>query len=247
MHLSISEIRCYLQCPQLHYFRYVERIKKPQRASVTMGIVYDRVTQLFYQRMLNKEELPSSRELSEMILNEIAQLKDDTDWGEETPEKAAEKIMTAAELYQKEVEKIEPVTFQDRFEVAFDNREWTFLGYIDLIAKDGIVIDNKLLTRTPTQVDVDNDLQLTAYSFGYWHKYGELPKNLCLDCVILTKKPKFVRLETKRTHEDISRFLRQLGAWGDAIASGIVYPNPTGWWCSEKSCSYWQECRALWG
>lgn len=247
MHISISEIRCYLQCPQMHQFRYIERIKKPSPVNMTMGIVYDSVTRLFYQRMLAGLGVPDEELVNTAILAEVNRLKDNTDWQEETPEKVVEQVMAAAGLYREAVKEIKPKVYQDRFEVAFDNRPWTFLGFMDLVTEDGEVIDNKLLTRTPPQADVDSDLQLTGYAFGYWHKYGELPKALYLDCIILNKKPKFVRLETKRTEADINKFLRQLGAWWDAITSGVVYPNPNGWWCSEKSCSYWNECNALWG
>lgn len=248
MHVSISEIKCYLQCPQQHYFRYAEKIKKPSPVNVTMGRVYDTVTQLFYQRLLAGQGMPDEELVKVVIENEVKRLQPDTDWQGETPEKAIEQVVAAAKLYREEgINGVRPRTYQDRFEVAFDNRSWTFLGFMDLVSEDGQVIDNKLLTRTPNQADVDSDLQLTAYAFGYWHKYGELPRSLRLDCAILTKTPKLVRLETRRTGADISRFLKQLGAWGDAITGRVVYPNPNGWWCSEKACAYWNECKALWG
>jgi RecB family exonuclease len=247
MHISISEIKCFLQCPQQRYFRYVERVKKPSPVNITKGIVYDSITRLFYQRILAGQGLPDEELIKAAILAEVNRLKDSTDWQEETPENVIEQVTAAAKLYREAVQEIRPKTYQDRFEVAFDNRPWTFLGFMDLVTEDGEVIDNKLLTRTPPQADVDADLQLTAYAFGYWHKYGELPKSLRLDCVILNKTPKFVRLETKRTEADLNRFLRQLGAWGDMITSGVVYPNPNGWWCGPKNCAYFEECQALWG
>ncbi|MGB9885847.1 MAG: PD-(D/E)XK nuclease family protein [Moorellales bacterium] len=246
MHISISEVRCYLQCPQQHYFRYVQRVRKPSPVSITMGRVYDTITQLFYQRLLAGQELPDEELVRVAIENEVKRLQPETDWQEETPGKAIEQITAAAKLYREAVQEIKPKVYQDRFEVAFENRSWTFLGFMDLVTENGEVIDNKLLTRTPNQTDVDADLQLTAYAFGYWHKYGELPKALRLDCVILNKTPKFVRLETQRTEADITKFLRQLGVWGDMIIGGIVYPNPAGWWCSPKSCAYFEECQALW-
>ena len=245
MHISISEIKCYLQCPQQHYFRYIERIKKPSPVAITKGIAYDSITRLFYQRMLAGQGLPDEELVNTAIVSEVDRI--DTDWQEETPEKVVEQVTAAAKLYREAAQEIRPKTYQDRFEVAFNNRPWTFLGFMDLVTEDGEVVDNKLLTRTPNQADVDSDLQLTAYAFGYWHKYGELPKSLRLDCVILNKTPKFVRVETKRTEADINKFLRQLGVWGDMITQGIVYPNPNGWWCSEKSCGYWNECQILWG
>lgn len=247
MHISVSEIKSFLQCPQQHYFRYVEKIKKPSSVSLTKGIVYDSVTRLFYQRILTGQGIPDEELIKTTIISEVERLKQDTDWQEETPEKVIEQVTVAAELYREVVKDIKVKDYQVRFEVAFENRPWTFLGFIDLITEDEIVKDNKLLTKTPNQADVDSDLQLTAYAFGYWHKYGKLPKALYLDCVILNKTPKFVSIETKRTEAMINEFLRCLGVWGDMIANGIVYTNPIGWWCSEKYCSYWNECKALWG
>ena len=244
MHISISEIKSFLQCPQQRYFRYYERIKKPWALPITKGIIYDSITRLFYQRMLAGQGIPDEELVKVAIQTEVSRLVDNTDWREETPEKAVEQVAAAARLYREVVRELRPKTYQDRFEIAFDNRPWTFLGFMDLITEDGEVVDNKLLSRTPTQADADSDLQLTAYAFGYQHKYGELPKALRLDCVILNKTPKFVKLETHRVETDINKFLRQLGAWGEMIFGGIDYPNPNGWHCP---CAYIEECKNIWG
>ncbi len=241
-HYSVSELNAYLQCPEAWYHRYVTRVSKPAPVPLARGRMYDAVLNRSYTtgKDLN---------IGEVALAAINGLTIHFDEGQSV-EELVQLVTEAAALYFEEglpaIIKQGILAVQDRFEVGFDDQKWTFLGFMDLVTADEWVVDNKLYSRTPSQDDVDQDMQLTAYAFGYLQKYGRLPAGLAIDAVVLNKKPKFVRVETKRTEEDIERFLKILGAAVAMMEQGLVVPRPGGWYCSPKSCQYWVECHERW-
>jgi hypothetical protein len=247
MHLSISEINTWLKCPELHYHKYVLRVRKPAPVAVAEGILYDRLVGELTTLHRDGRPLPSDATLKAWAQHYLGEF--DVDWSQDgaTPEAVVDLAVRAAALFAAEIlPQLRPVEIQARFEIEFENRPWSFLGFIDLIEDGHIVVDNKLLSRSPTQADVDQDLQLTAYAAGYQWLYGRLPEKLRFDCVIKTKTLKVARIETVRTEEQIERFYRALGAWADAITSGVVFPRPAGWHCGRETCQYWQECHERW-
>lgn len=244
-YFSISEIKVALQCGAQHWFRYTLQLRKPSPVAVARGAAYDRALQALYEaRLAGREpDVEEAERAAEAYWTEA-----EVDWQDEDPEAAREQVRQAIRLYYAEVwPYIRPAAFQDRFEIEFHNTDWTFIGFIDLVTEDGQVRENKLYTRTPNQDDADRDLQLTAYALGYQQKYGRLPERLGLDCVVLTKTPKVVRIDTVRTQADIDRFLAVLGQAVLLIESGIVVPRPGGWYCSPTACQYWRECHQTFG
>lgn len=249
MHLSISEIKCYLTCPEMHYHKYVRRAKKPLPVAVAEGIVYDKLTGHLTELHRDGKPLLSEPEIRAFAADILGGL--DVDWSADegaTPEGVVALATEATQLFIAEIlPGLRPLDTQARFEIEFENRPWTFLGFMDLIEEGHIVVDNKLYGRTPAQSDVDEDLQLTAYAAGYQWLHGRLPEKLRLDCVIKNKKLKVARIETTRTEEQVERFFRSLGAWGDLIIGGnAVFPRPGGWHCGPKACQYWLECHERW-
>ena len=123
-----------------------------------------------------------------------------------------------------------------------DDFPFYLMGIWDLIERDGTIVDNKSYKRTPTQQDLDKDLQFTAYAMGYRATHGEIEPGLRMDAVIKTKNPKAVQLYTKRTNDDCRWLLGLIEGVGKAIESGTFYPNPNGWHCSPKFCGFWDKC-----
>lgn len=244
LQFSVSELTSYLQCPEAWYQRYVLGIRKPVPSSVAAGRAYDGALNALLAARLNGAEVDSEQ----AVMQGLRKIDgSDIQWSEgEDPRILKDLVAEALSLYLEQGAKRLPAAVQDRFEVEFEDAAWTFVGYIDLVTQDGWIVDNKLLSRTPTQQDADDNLQLTAYAFGYSQKYGRLPEGLALDCVVKNKTLKFVTVETRRTEKDINRFLRILGQAADMMASGIVLPRPGGWYCSPTACQYWAECHERW-
>ncbi|MGB6068193.1 MAG: PD-(D/E)XK nuclease family protein [Desulfomonilaceae bacterium] len=119
------------------------------------------------------------------------------------------------------------------------------VGYVDHILKmpDGRItlIDLKTAARKPSQLQVDQNLQLTAYSLGA-KTLGFEPDELTLrmDYLIKTTTPDLAIYETSRTDEDRRKFIKMLTRVWKGIECSIFYPNRS-YLCS--SCGYQTHCR----
>jgi len=118
-------------------------------------------------------------------------------------------------------------------------------GYIDVIEHgiDGsiVVADLKTAARKPSDSQVSQNVQLTAYSLGAG-ALGFDPEvlTLRLDVLVKTKEPKMVRMETTRTNDDRDRFLKLAKSVWKGIKRDVWFPKHD-WHCSQ--CSYSQPCK----
>lgn len=249
-HFSVSELKCYLTCPEQWYHRYVAKTKKPMPSAVVEGLMYDDLLNNLFKAQSTMEArkafVKSNPDMVRRSAEEALKRFGEVQYDEgETAESIVADVLDALNVYLLNADDEPTVAIQDWFHVDFEGLPWQFIGVMDRVGQ-GIVIDNKLFGRTPVQDDVDNDIQLTAYALGYMHRYGELPKSLRLDCIIKNKVKKFVRVETTRTQADVDRFLKILVAAAGAMIAGEVVPHPMGWHCSVKMCQYWPECHERW-
>jgi len=249
-HFSVSELKCYLTCPEQWYHRYVVKTKKPMPSAVVEGLAYDDVLSHLHKshptmearRAFVKGSPQAMKQTVEDALNRFGDIEYDEG---ETRDALIADVLDAVNVYLANSDDEPTLAIQEWFHVDFEGLPWQFIGVMDRILQ-GVVVDNKLFGRTPTQEDVDEDLQLTAYALGYMHQHGSLPQKLRLDCVIKNKVKKFVQLETTRTQADVDRFLRILVAAAKAMNEGLVIPRPIGWQCKKAACQYWPECHERW-
>ncbi len=124
--------------------------------------------------------------------------------------------------------------------MVFENVAYTLKGIIDLIEEDGTIVDHKCSKRSPSQVDIDRDIQLSAYQLAYRSIHGQDPKGLRYDYIVRNKAPKTLQCYTERSERDLARFLKLLGYVSKAIEQDIYYPNE-GMLCSM--CGYREMCK----
>ena len=112
------------------------------------------------------------------------------------------------------------------------------VGVTDLLTKKR-VWDYKIVGKTP---DADNSLQLSFYSVA--HDVADVG----FFAFIKTKTPTVKLIPTKRKP-------RKTKQWLDAVVARVAMgiskkiwtpcEGELSWWCSEKWCSVWKECRGF--
>lgn len=103
------------------------------------------------------------------------------------------------------------------------------MGIWDLITKDGWIVDNKFFAKTPSQADLDKDIQMSFYSLAYRLLFNEPEKGIRLDCVIKNKNKKTFQIATNRTTEELQWTVNLINETAKAMETGIYPPNPSGW------------------
>ncbi len=243
-HLSPSSLKLFLRCPASYMFKYIYGIKTPSTSYFAKGRALHKGLEVNYLQKINtRQDLPLSdvhdaaadefeKQATEIVLEEgedLGAIKDQT--------------LNLVALYHAEISPtIQPVAVERKFVVDIPETDYEMVGIIDLIDDQGNIRDTKHYGRTPSESDIHGDLQLTTYSFLYREATGKIENGVHLDCLIETKVPKVVRLDSSRTERDINRLVNISRTVIQSIKNGDFYPNPTGFMCSEKGCNFWEIC-----
>lgn len=117
-------------------------------------------------------------------------------------------------------------------------------GYIDLIEKDDTIVEFKTSNQAMNQNNLDDHIQLTAYSYAYQMLYQKSPGLLKLINLVKTKRPRLITLEMDRKRLDYPRFFYLAKCILKGIRSKIFFPR-TSFMC--KDCEYGEPCRSWQG
>jgi len=108
-----------------------------------------------------------------------------------------------------------------------------------------IAVDNKTAKQPYAQATVDEDLQMTSYSYllaSNRYVFPTAEVNCRFDVMRKLKKPKFEQHYTTRTTAQRRRFAKLVNEILAAIDAKTFYPN-RGWMCGdcqfEKACEEW--------
>ena len=151
-HLSPSQINTLNSCEAKWYFRYVEGIKTPPSAALTLGSSYDDAQSTYYTKKIEKDELTVDQVVDAFVTS-FDHRKPDTEWtNDENPDEIRSTGIGLVKEYQKVIAPdIEPVSVQKKYQVRFKGVDWELIGFADLETIDGTIKDNKTSKRTPTK------------------------------------------------------------------------------------------------
>ena len=247
-HLSCSQINLYMQCPLKYKFLYLDNLPKPFRPSGLAfgGAVHGALAWLHKQRM-NGNNVNLEKVLKIFDADWYAQ-KLDTEIRFRNGEAEDRLVVLGKEIlslyfnrpYKKpvgaEVPFVLPLVNLQTGEKLDINIE----GYIDLIEKDDTIVEFKTSSQTMNQTDIDDHLQLTAYSYAYKMLYQRPPKTLKLIDLVKTKRPKIVCLQINSETLNYQRFFNLAKQVLRSIRSRIFFPR-TSFMC--KDCEYAKPCK----
>lgn len=167
-------------------------------------------------------------------------------WIGETAETARENTIRALKTHvEKLAPSIQPRAVEQRVRVKLGaDIPFDLLAILDLVTTDNRVIDAKFYGRMKSQADVDSDGQMTLYALAYLYEYDDVPTELALAISTRTHTPSAKMLSTRRTWEQINWQLEnQLKPVFRGIAAGVFPARDDGWWCSQKWCAFYEQCK----
>lgn len=255
-HISYSQLYVYLQCPLKYRFHYIDRLEPDfTSASLAFGQGIHQAVASFFQSALEGEHLTADNMVD--VYREAWRecdgppIRYDKGCTEDKLLKKAADILTL--WHNRQDPTVEVYGVEEEFNLNVSSKVDyptsglpPLVGYVDHILKlpNGSVtlIDLKTAARKPTQLQVDQNLQVTAYSLGA-EALGFNPDELTLrmDYLIKTATPDVVTYETSRTDEDRRKFVKMLTRVWKGIEHSIFYPKHD-WYCGS-SCGYQSQCR----
>ena len=253
-YLSASRITQYLMCPLKYHLQYEEQVPWDFTPSnLVLGSAVHAALEAYF-RTWGSDGI-------ELPLEELSTLFCDY-WDRETEGKQLEPKVDAKQLKQvglgllsafsKTVEPCSVRAVEEKFRVPLVNPETgeyliDLVGIFDLIETDDTgsptIIDHKTCAKRPSDRDLDQHLQLTAYGYAT-RILQELTGDsilLRINCLVKNKKPVFEHRYTVRTPDHDQRFFRLASDILHALEQDAFPPNP-GWVCGScqiKSHCYW--------
>jgi len=214
-HLSISSLTKYEECPRCFWLQYIAGFKdKPSPAMALGSEVHFAIA-----------EYHCNREPRHKIGKDACKL---------------------FETYTEAVRPSQIGEVEFRFKVPFENLAtgerlpFKLKGFVDGIdRKTGWLFEHKTSKSIWKMEDVDTNIQATAYAYGYFMTYGELPKGIRFQILRKLVKPKIQFLETYRTMEDLVWFWNWARNLADGMEQGEFDPKETRFGYHHRLCSYY--------
>ena len=246
-HLSYSQISLYLKCPAQYYHKYVLGMETPNSVYFFEGKCLHHVLEQTGIRWtkkgkhLNRDD--AKKEYEKFFEKNEGAVEN---WFDVTPDQVISRAISFIEIlfggFGQLLEEIQPAMVGKKPAVEVKWRKVfagvPVVGVTDLLT-DKRVWDYKIVGKTP---DADNSLQLSFYSVA--HNLADVG----FFAFLKTKKPTVKLVPTKRRP-------RKTKQWLDAVVSRVAMgiskkiwtpcEGELSWWCSEKWCFVWKECRGF--
>jgi putative RecB family exonuclease len=232
LHISHSQIFTYLNCSLKYYFSYVEgRMPEHRPAAMLFGSAIHAAIARYYKGVQKKGK-PEPLSLHQDLFHDGQLL---------------------VKIFYESAQPMEVVGVEEPYSsILFDEEgnptDFKLIGIVDCIQrdKDGnlIIIDNKTANRAYSQDKIEQDLQMTVYSYlaaasrlvptksKTLHRFDVLVK--------LKKEPRLDLYHTTRTAADRKRLAKTISRVLKGIEVGVFFPNP-GWMCQD--CMHANACK----
>lgn len=242
-----SEIAMFLKCGKSWEFRYIQGIKTPPKAALTVGSSVDAgVTRNLAQKIETKKDLTVD-EVLDVYSTDFEIRASETEWGDDN--RGEQKDMGAKLIklhHEAFAPKIDPATVQEKFVIETD-AGFNIGGTIDLTEKDGTIADTKTSKSKYDENAVFRALQPAVYDFAYEALNGKKAKSFRYDVLIKPTKTLPARsqqVEAQVTPDDRSWLFETIHSVDKAIKAGVALPaSDTSWACSKEWCGFWDRCK----
>jgi len=262
LHISHSQIFTYTACSLKYRFMYVES-RRPERISIALpfgGAIHAGIER-FYRSLKDTNQRESLDVLEDVFVKNLRQEVDHTDvpviYKKEAPDKDAviqmgrgllKAFYDSVDLAGMKIVAVELPLSARMYTPNGEATEMKLVGILDLLLENEdrelLVVDHKTSARKKSQSTVDDELQMTAYSYllaasGYAYPSDET--NCRMDVLRKLKTPKMEYYHTVRTRADRKRFAKVVSAVLSGIENRVFFPNKS-WLCSD--CQYSKACEA---
>ena len=241
--LSPSQANTYLTCPAKWYFRYLLGLTEPATGALALGKAFHATLATNFRRKLTSGRDMDAAEVHEMFEQEWILASDEVElrYDEDAAELAAtgEALVTA--YISKAAGSIEPRAVEQAVDGEIAGVK--VRGIVDVLDRNGRVLDFKTASKRPNGITAEHGLQLTTYAMVTPGASGSCR----LDTVTKTKTVQVIQ-QTYEVGAEERRFAAALYPMvRDSIRDGVYPPHRGSPLCSRRHCGYWRECEREFG
>lgn len=233
-HLSNSSLKTYLNCPKQWAHKYLEGMRGTVGVALIKGSAVDHAADVNWQQKRKSGDdlsIDDAQELAEgMFRQKVDEAggRTEVDWhGNSFPEALQSALKLTARHMRDHAPLYTPTATQVRVSRKLDSGR-DFIGFIDAVTEDGVVIDVKSGNRKLPQRDADTDLQPGAYAFGL----GRPVDFVYLRVIDSGRAPVHSEMVTTRRSQAGVEWFETLANDVDRAIDAGVFPANPGWSCS---------------
>lgn len=246
-HLSYSSISSYLNCGRNWKYKYIDKVPTTKSGEQFFGSVFHSVVEQYVVNRLPLANLWDTKWKAQLEIDaSIA-------WGDNSPENlfnegirilSNKEVLNTLHLIKPLVEADGPV-IEKKIELRVPGVPVPIVGYIDMIAQDGIPVDFKTSSRSWDLKKAQAEMQPTFYLAALNQLgYKGNPQNQFRHYIFTkTKTPQVQIWETRRSLQDMFWLFQLIREVWQGIQKEVFTPNPTTYLCDPKWCAYWKDCR----
>lgn len=256
-YLSVSQVTQYLKCGEAYYRRYVLQEQIPSNSFQVQGRGVHKAAEHLHLKLIDQEPFSMTEMVqvySDLHDTEIVDATIDPEEGttghiKDVGIALTQKYYRVAMGQETDpltgfvIPPVRPIAAERVFRTEIVTQHTDpipFMGVIDL-EEDDAIADLKTKKKSAPASEADNSLQLSVYA----HVTGK--PIVRLDQIVKpTKKlpARFIRLSSTRTRGEVAHALDIVAEIADDISAGrFRKTTPDAWWCTEKWCPYWMQCR----
>lgn len=253
-HLSASSINSFLRCPAVWYFRYIEGLKQPPTAPMTLGKSVDKSLDTNYKHKIQTKTDLNVAEVLDVFSTTFDESKEETDFQDDKPGDVKDTGVRIITKYHTEVSpKLQPLESQRKISIDLPESPLPIIGYIDLIDDKLLVRDNKVKAYAPSknpkgepQPTHDEIVQLTIYEHGLLSE-GITPSGLQIDTITSGRTPQIWNIPVQSSMTDLVYIQNCIKKIMKCIQHEIFMPNRNSFICTQRHCGFWRNCEKLYG
>jgi len=232
--LSVSQIDCWLKCPQEFYYQHVLAMPRPPAPQLAYGTLIHGVIERLHRARANNEPLPTPREIETDV---IAQLPVAGYLSPRSRERAqAQAVKTIRRVYERFSSDPLPRETEQPFSLKLADLRLTINGRIDAVyeTSPGAIEIRDFKTGTSVTTPekakqrATSSNQLTLYALAWRELHGELPACLTLDFVETD-----VQGSVKKQAKSLDTLLNKLASMASDLRIGNYPAGKDHRYCSH--------------
>jgi len=265
-HLSYSSISSYLMCAANWRFHYIEKVPTKTSTALVFGSAFHGAIEQHIlsapteygkrQPLIDCWRESWIKETTWSNENDELLLRDDIDWGTDTPESlenegirilthkdVANGILSIIPAWIVNNDQKRPA-IESRVELRVPGVPLPIIGYIDIITADGIPGDFKTSSKSWSDSKAGDEIQTLFYLAALNQAGITVPDWAFRHYVFVkTKTPQFQVFTHTHNPSQLMWLFKMIESVWKGIEADVFPINPTTWKCSDKWCEYFALCR----
>jgi len=255
-YVSVSRLTMYARCPAQYAFRYMEGLVKPPGVAMLVGSGTHTGAEVGMKHKATSGENMRPDDVRDAAVagfdgrlgdGDVELTADEQSRGRPVVVgEARDRVAALSHFWAAAIQPgywpMDAESVERRFRLPIES-DLDLMGVVDLVTREGAVVDWKAGKRAVSQNEADSSLQLTAYALHHQWAAGRPPSEVQLAVIQEARETKHYVRRSSRDRTDYAILLRRIEMMKQAERAGIFPPcNPDNWWCSVRFCGYWREC-----